>query len=161
VEDKLAPIWTTHALTHETGSEEMVHLPFRVSEADALPDIETAMIGKLNEERARQGLAPLAPDTALTRIARQHSRDMLAHSYFSHETPFGVTPFQRMQAAGIHYTIAGENIALAPTLEIAHTGLMHSPGHRANILRRSFGHVGIGVLDGGKFGLMITQDFTQ
>jgi uncharacterized protein YkwD len=86
---------------------------------------------------------------------------MLAHSYFSHETPFGVTPFQRMQAAGIHYTIAGENIALAPTLEIAHTGLMHSPGHRANILRRSFGHVGIGVLDGGKFGLMITQDFTQ
>ncbi|MDQ3129497.1 MAG: colicin V production protein, partial [Acidobacteriota bacterium] len=42
---------------------------------------------------------------------------------------------------------------------IAHTGLMNSPGHRANILQPNFGRVGIGVLDGGRRGLMITQNF--
>jgi uncharacterized protein YkwD len=37
--------------------------------------------------------------------------------------------------------------------------LMNSPGHRANILQSNFGRLGIGVLDGGKRGLMITQNF--
>lgn len=49
--------------------------------------------------------------------------------------------------------------ALAPTLSQAHTGLMNSPGHRANILNNGFGRVGIGILDAGIYGLMITQNF--
>jgi uncharacterized protein YkwD len=54
---------------------------------------------------------------------------------------------------------AGENLALAPTLTIAHEGLMNSPGHRANILQKKFGRVGIGVMEGGFHRLMITQNF--
>jgi uncharacterized protein YkwD len=54
---------------------------------------------------------------------------------------------------------AGENLALAQTLSIAHTGLMHSPGHRANLLHRSFHRVGIGIIEGGVHGLMISQEF--
>ena len=46
-----------------------------------------------------------------------------------------------------------------PTLPIAHNGLMNSPGHRANILRPEFGRVGIGIMDGGLRGLMVTQKF--
>ena len=57
------------------------------------------------------------------------------------------------------YLSAGENLALAPTLHSAHTGLMHSPGHRANILRPQFGRLGIGILDAGRHGLMVTQEF--
>ena len=49
--------------------------------------------------------------------------------------------------------------ALAPTLVGAHDGLMHSPGQRANILRPQSGRLGIGVLDAGSHGLMVTQDF--
>jgi uncharacterized protein YkwD len=55
--------------------------------------------------------------------------------------------------------VAGENLAMAQSLNIAHDGLMKSPGHRANILRLHFGRVGIGVLDGGRDGLMVTQNF--
>ena len=58
----------------------------------------------------------------------------------------------RMRDAGVVFGTAGENLALAPSLDIAHTGLMNSPGHRANILNRSFTKVGIGVLDGGPYG---------
>ncbi|MEO5953203.1 MAG: CAP domain-containing protein, partial [Chloroflexia bacterium] len=66
---------------------------------------------------------------------------------------------QRMDTAGITYRTAGENLALAPSLDIAHEGLMNSPGHRANILNADFGRVGIGVLDGGVYGKMFVQEF--
>jgi uncharacterized protein YkwD len=36
---------------------------------------------------------------------------------------------------------------------------MNSPSHRAAILNKSFGRVGIGIVDGGKSGLMISQEF--
>ena len=84
---------------------------------------------------------------------------MFARGYFAHMTPEGKDPFARMKEAGITFTNAGENLALAQTLAIAHNGLMNSPGHRANILRPQFGRVGIGILDGGVYGLMISQEF--
>ena len=94
-------------------------------------------------------------------MARAHADDMFKRGYFAHDTPEGVDPFQRMQNAGIVFGLAGENLALAPTLEIAHTGLMNSPGHRANILRDGFRKIGIGVLDGGVYGKMFVQEFTD
>ena len=84
---------------------------------------------------------------------------MLARGYFAHLTPEGNDLSDRMHQARIGYLSAGENLALAPTLYTAHTGLMRSPGHRANILRPQFGRLGIGILDGGTHGLMVTQDF--
>ena len=54
-----------------------------------------------------------------------------------------------------------ENLALAPNVDIAHKGLMNSPGHRANILSPSFGRVGIGVIDGGGYGKMFAQEFAD
>jgi uncharacterized protein YkwD len=84
---------------------------------------------------------------------------MFARSYFSHVSPDREDPFDRMREAKVRYLTAGENLALARTLPAAHRGLMESPGHRANILRPQFGRVGIGVLDGGVHGLMVTQNF--
>ncbi|KKR88441.1 MAG: SCP-like protein extracellular [Candidatus Gottesmanbacteria bacterium GW2011_GWA2_41_12] len=66
-----------------------------------------------------------------------------------------------MKNAGIFYTEAGENLAFAPNVNIAHAGLMNSPGHRANILSPDFGKVGIGVIDGGIYGEMFVQKFTD
>jgi uncharacterized protein YkwD len=64
-----------------------------------------------------------------------------------------------MRKAKVRFLAAGENLALGQTLQICHRGLMNSPGHRANILKAAFGRVGIGILDGGFNGLMITQNF--
>jgi uncharacterized protein YkwD len=117
------------------------------------------MLDLVNGERVKAGLQPLAPDAELTEVARKHSADMFARGYFSHYSPEGRSPFDRMREARVTYLTAGENLALAPTLTIAHNGLMNSPGHRANILRGQFGRVGIGVMDGGWRGLMISQEF--
>jgi uncharacterized protein YkwD len=36
---------------------------------------------------------------------------------------------------------------------------MSSPIHKANILNKTFTHSGVGILDAGRHGLMITQMF--
>ncbi len=143
----------------EPESKETIDLLFQVANSQPRPNLEAEMLKLVNRERAAAGLQPLAADPELLEVARQHSADMLARGYFSHQTPEGKSPFDRIREAKVSYLTAGENLALAPTLTLAHTGLMNSPGHRANILRSQFGRVGIGVMDGGRHGLMVTQNF--
>ena len=122
---------------------------------------EQRMLVLVNTERTQRGLVPLVMDEKLVLVARQHSQEMLQQHYFAHDSPERGSPFDRMAAAGIRYRIAGENIALAPNVERAHTGLMNSPEHKENILRPEFRKVGIGVINGGLSGETFTQDFTD
>jgi uncharacterized protein YkwD len=165
VEVQLAPVFgpaverTLQAVTVDPESRENIPLKFRVAQAQPRPDLESQMLEMVNAERRAAGLMPVSPDSQLTQLARAHSRDMFARGYFSHVSPDGKDLGNRLQQAKVGYLSAGENLALAPTLYTAHTGLMQSPGHRANILRPQFGRLGIGVLDGGSHGLMVTEDF--
>jgi uncharacterized protein YkwD len=146
-------------ITVEPGSEERVELPFKVENSKPEPALEEQMLDLVNRERISRGLKPLAADPELVPVARAHSSDMFSRGYFSHYTPEGKDPFERMKDAGIKFRTAGENLALAPTLQLAHTGLMNSPGHRANILNPSFGRMGIGITSGGRRGIMVSQEF--
>jgi uncharacterized membrane protein required for colicin V production len=165
IEERLSPVFdepvkrTISRLTIEPHSEESVKLPYTTNRIWIRQDLESQMLELVNEERAKSGIGPLQADTALRTVARAHSRDMFERGYFSHYTPEGKDPFARMKAAHIGFLTAGENLALAQTLSIAHTGLMHSPGHRANILNPAFHRVGIGIIEGGVHGLMISQEF--
>ncbi|HEY0825417.1 MAG TPA: CvpA family protein [Ramlibacter sp.] len=165
VEVRLGPVFDpavqklAEMLTVQPESRETIALPFRVKKAEPRPDLESQMLELVNAERRAAGLKPVKADPVMTQVARAHSRDMFARGYFSHFTPEGKDLGDRLQQARIGYLSAGENLALAPTLPIAHKGLMRSPGHRANILRPQFGRLGIGVLDGGRHGLMVTQAF--
>jgi uncharacterized protein YkwD len=165
LDNKLTPIFkdatrqTLNNLTVEPKSDETVDLHFTVSNARQRPDLEKEMLAMVNEERTKRGLQPLTVDPELTIVARKHSKDMFERGYFSHYTPEGKDPFDRMKAANVQFVAAGENLALGQTLPICHQGLMNSPGHRANILRPNYNRVGIGILDGGMHGLMISQEF--
>lgn len=166
LESALAPIFEpavrqtlSRLTTVEPGSRELVELPFKLENTEPLPSLEAQMLDLVNQERAAAGLDPVEADPEMTEVARRHSADMFARGYFSHYTPEGKDPFDRMRAMNVSFRTAGENLALAPTLQIAHTGLMNSPGHRANILQPRFGRLGIGIMDGGRRGLMVTQKF--
>jgi len=150
---------TLNLLTVQPESDERVTLPFTVAVTRPRPDLEAKMLKLVNRERIAAGLKPLAPDPELTEVGRRHSADMFARGYFAHDTPENRDPFDRMRAADVRFLTAGENLALAQTVQIAHTGLMNSPGHRANILRAEFGRAGIGIMEGGMSGLMVTQNF--
>jgi uncharacterized protein YkwD len=164
-DEKLSPIFdkaisqSMNRLTIQPDSEKSVRLPFTVSSPRVRADLETQMLEMVNHERTKQNLPPLKPDPELTMVARAHSKDMFARGYFAHLTPEGKTPFDRMRSGGVRYLSAGENLALGQTLTICHNGLMNSPGHKANILDKSYGRLGIGILDGGMHGLMVTQNF--
>lgn len=122
---------------------------------------ENQMLVLLNNERKKAGLIALAPDAQLRDVARKHAQDMLARGYFAHVSPDGVKPSDRVDAAGISYGVTGENLAKAPTVEVAHTGLMNSDGHRKNILSPDYRRVGIGAVDAGLHGIVFAQEFAD
>jgi uncharacterized protein YkwD len=136
-------------------------LAFKTTDVTVDAAAEARMLELLNKERVQRGLVPFVADKRLRDVARAHSRDMLAQGYFAHESPDGKSPFDRMHAANITYRIAGENLALAPTVEVAHDGLMNSPGHKKNILTPEFRRVGIGAIRAGVRGTMFSHEFTN
>ncbi|KKR60955.1 MAG: hypothetical protein UT99_C0004G0001, partial [Candidatus Curtissbacteria bacterium GW2011_GWA2_40_31] len=89
------------------------------------------------------------------------SKDMFKRGYFSHYSPEGKDVGDRLEDSSINYSLAGENLALAPDVIRAHNGLMNSEGHRRNILDPAFSKIGIGAIDGGVYGKMFTQVFTN
>ncbi|MBX4205870.1 CvpA family protein [Candidatus Microgenomates bacterium] len=122
---------------------------------------EAAMVILVNKERKDRGIAELTKDSKIADVARAYAKDMWTRQFFSHYSPEGKDVGDRLTTAGIRYYIAGENLALAPTLTLAHNGLMNSEGHKANILEKRYKKVGIGVIDNGYYGKIFVQVFTD
>ena len=115
----------------------------------------------VNEIRVENGLAEFEYDDTLADVARAHSQDMIDRNFFDHYNPDGASPFDRMKAAGIRYTMAAENIAAGyPSPESVVEGWMNSPGHRANILSGNK-YLGVGLALGGSYGYYWTQCFAK
>ena len=148
-------------LTVKPEDKEAVDLKFTQDKLTVDYASEKAMLEMVNSERVRVGVKALVWDEARAVVARNHSEDMFKRGYFSHFSPERKDVGDRLMEAGISYNVAGENLALAPTLQRAHDGLMNSPGHRRNILDPTFNKIGIGVIDGGVYGKMFTQVFTD
>ncbi len=158
------------ALTSQLGGSPLLVTKIGEDETEKLdlPDVlaiepdpvaERQLYDLVNEERGKVRLAILAWDDRLVPVARAHSVEMFKLKYFSHESPNAGTPFDRLKAAGISYSRAGENLAYAQSVSVAHRALMDSPGHRENVLRPEFTRIGIGVINAGAYGRMVTQLF--
>jgi uncharacterized YkwD family protein len=110
-----------------------------------------------NAERAKVGAPALKSNTDLNKLATMKSQDIVEKNYFSHQSPTYGSPFDMMKKYGITYKTAGENIAMGQrTPEEVVTAWMNSPGHRANILKASFTHIGVGYVASGNYW---TQEF--
>jgi len=134
--------------------------------------VSSAIVCLINAVRAQYGLDPLRPNRALNASAMGHSRDMMAHDYFGHNSLGGRTPAQRMERMGAPCAdgcVLGENIAWVTgsysTPEAIVQAWMNSSGHRANILDPVFRYEGLGVAEGapgdadGQTATTVTQDF--
>ena len=148
-------------LTIKPGSTERIILRTKVEELKINTNAENEMFKMVNTARSEAGVGQLTWDTGLVDVARAYAKDMWERNYFGHISPEGLDVGDRLTKAGIDYFIAGENLALAPTVSIAETGLMNSEGHRANILEPQFNRVGIGVVDNGIYGEMFVQVFIR
>jgi uncharacterized protein YkwD/uncharacterized membrane protein required for colicin V production len=148
-------------ITIETDTPEVINLDFSVENPEINEEVELEMLKLINKDRSERGLSELIMDDLLREVARDHSIDMLRRGYFSHVDPEGRTLFDRLVSGGVLFILAGENLAFAPTVSIAHQGLMDSPGHRENILNPQFSRIGIGAASSPLYGIIFTQNFTD
>lgn len=150
-------LWAYAQLKVAKGDTQTV--PIKPPASSALDSDEMLLLKLVNKERTSRKLAALTADVQLSKVAEAKSRDMADNQYFSHQSPTYGSPFEMMKQFGITYRTAGENIACNQTVEAAHKALMESTGHRENILGTQFTHIGIGIVNGGQCGKMLTQQF--
>lgn len=128
--------------------------------------LELRIVDATNAIRVRYGLTHLTANHLLRMAARSHSEEMLRLAYFSHTSPTRgeETVSDRVFNAGSTEVEVGENLAVYEgySLEdIANRVVedwMNSPGHRANLLKKSYNAIGLGVAFEGRR-CLVTQVF--
>ncbi|HHV51335.1 MAG TPA: SafA/ExsA family spore coat assembly protein [Clostridiales bacterium] len=133
-----------------------------IPEAAPLKTFEEEVIRLINKERTSRGLPALTTDWQLSRVARYKSQDMIDKNYFAHQSPTYGSPFDMMEAFGLRFSAAAENIAYGQrTAAEVVNAWMNSPGHRANILSKSYTHTGVGAAKKANGTLYWTQMFMK
>jgi uncharacterized protein YkwD len=123
-------------------------------------DSERELLDLLNRERTADHLPELRWDDALFKAARKHALLMLDLNTPGHQLPGEPGLVERLTHAGARFTYIAENIAIGKDSATIHSGWMHSPGHRDNILSPRATAVGIAVVRGTD-GLFAVEDFSQ
>ncbi len=122
------------------------------------PEETLALTRMILALRAEEHLAPMARDPRLDALALAHARRMRQAQTVGHDVGDG-DPAERLQQAGIGARHAGENVAHAPSVQLAHRALFASPSHRANLLRPDFASLGVAVLDDPDGTVWVTEIF--
>lgn len=115
-------------------------------------DKEQAFKLTIDNARSEAGRVPLRLDPELSRVARRHARVMAERGALFH------TPAERLGKLVTGWQRLGENVGFGANVADLHAAFMASQSHRANVLGRSYRHVGIGV-ERGPDGLWVTLLF--
>lgn len=120
---------------------------------------EEEVVRLVNQERAKQGLAPLTHRADVKNVAEKKAMDMINSNYFSHTSPNYGSPFDMLKSFGITYRSAGENIAKGQkSPQEVMNAWMNSSGHRANILNRNYNGIGVGFYNGAWVQLFVQSN---
>jgi uncharacterized protein YkwD len=128
--------------------------------AAAVQQSDDAVLCLVNAERAERGIAPLRTSHQLTRAALAHSTDMVKRRYFSHVTPAGLAPLQRVKRTGylrkrtrgvVNETLAIGTAQLSTPAALVRS-LMDDLPHRRIVLGRRYRDVGVGLVVGYPIG---------
>lgn len=107
-----------------------------------------AVFDLVNKERKAAGLGAVTLSEELCKTADIRAKEIVKS--FSHTRPNGTSCFTAFKENGITYRYAGENIAYGQkTATEVMNGWMNSAGHRANILGKNFGKIGISCYEYG------------
>jgi uncharacterized protein YkwD len=122
----------------------------------------------VNLERSSRGLPPLQWDANLAHIATAYSQQMVQLDFFAHDSPISGGFPARLDAnpqIGGHYQTIAENLsgnrapAAGAIYEYLYNDTAEQCSHRQNILNPTFRLIGIGVVPGGPWGAISTQEF--
>ena len=128
-----------------------IQAPTAVSATTAIDRAEAEMIRLINQDRAARGLVAYRSYGILNKIAGARSYNMASRHYFGHRQPDGRTAFDLIDASGIRWYAAAEDIAwnnnndAMGSAAMANSQWMASSAHRAAILSTSYNYVGVGL----------------
>ncbi len=115
-----------------------------VDAAISVPRRRVAVL--VNARRIEHGLRPLHLGPAVNLTAQKHSRDQARMGLMTHTGSDGSDCGERLSRQGYRWSAWGENVAMGyPTARSVVRAWMYSAGHRANILKPRFRHVGVGL----------------
>jgi uncharacterized protein YkwD len=125
----------------------------------------------INASRSAYGFSPLRLDASLSAVAQAHATDQVVNGYFSHNSLNGMTPEDRMRAAGISFSRSGENQcydygSVTSAIAWCHSIMMAEPypgywNHIGNILSPNFTRVGFGYAVKSNGEVIMTWDFAN
>src|SRR5436305_1099233 len=121
---------------------------------------EQQLFDLVNHDREKAGLNKLEWNDQLTEAALAHSKLLAENRDLSHQFSGEPTLQERVGTTKLRFNAVAENVAEAPDVDTAHTALMKSPGHRANILHQDYNAIGISIVERDHV-LFITQDFAH
>jgi uncharacterized protein YkwD len=131
-------------------------------DAEAARNPRRRVAALVNAYRVDAGLRPLRINRAVHRAAEYHARDQARMRLMTHTGSDGSDAGHRISRQGYPWSAWGENVAYGyPSARSVVRAWMRSSGHRANILGRSFRHVGVGVERAGDGLLYWTLDFAR
>jgi uncharacterized protein YkwD len=140
----------------------LLHRPYALKYMGKLPEppaLSAEEWGKVDEANEQQifdivnitrrwhQLPPFQWHENASTVAKGHSQDMLEHDFFDHISPYQGDLGNRLAQIPVDYQMAGENIAWNYIDGAdAHEGWLNSLGHRKNVMKADFTHLGVGVL---------------
>jgi len=126
------------------------------------PEYEKKLFELINAKRQQQGILALEYDSDLEAVAYMHSKDMAQNDYLDHVSPEGQTLSDRLNNAGVYYTIAAENIAAGfDSADKLLNAWINSRPHYENIINDNVSKVGIGCYKSADRGLYWTLVITD
>jgi uncharacterized protein YkwD len=129
----------------------LIQAPATVSASTTFDRAKTTLIRQINKDRTDRGLVPYRSYWILNKVANSRSYDMATKHYFGHRQPDGRTAFDMIDASGITWYSAAEDIAwnnysdVVGSAIMANNQWMGSTAHRAAILSTSYNYVGVGL----------------
>ncbi|HET8574589.1 MAG TPA: CAP domain-containing protein [Candidatus Paceibacterota bacterium] len=138
-----------HVLSNEKTAEPVAPLPSPQSYEQLSAQ---GVLEWTNYYREQNGLPPLKLNSTLVTAATLKVYDMFQKQYFEHVSPDGKDISDVVTNLGYQYITVGENLALGDFVSSKDLvdAWMNSPGHRANILNKSYEEIGV-ALKYGKF----------
>lgn len=121
--------------------------------ADTVSD-EQAFVAKINEARAREGVAPLAVRDDMTGIARNWATQMAESDNLSHN------PNLAGQAPE-GWRKVGENVGEGQEVDSLEAAFEASPHHYANMIDPAYNYIGVGVVMAADGTMWVTENFLK
>ena len=132
-----------------------------VTEEVVLNEDEIDAFELVNEYRMKNGLPKLKFSRELQEVAKIKAQDLVESEYFSHDSlTYGKT-FNIMKDKGIHYEVAGENLAGNISSQRAVEAWINSTTHRENMLDDYYNYTAMCVVDSPIYGKVFVQLFMK